>query len=88
MLYIIEVKPLPDKEDRYILLFEELSVLMVACILPNFSGILDDDEMKWNLGWVIIAIIFANFFVNLIVIIKNMIKTIIKLYKLAKLKLI
>lgn len=74
-VYLIKFKPLLESKDRNLLVFEEMSVLLVACILPCFTDMFEDDDMKWNLGWLVIAIIFANFFINFIIILYSFCKT-------------
>ncbi len=88
LLYLCEFKPFITSEDRFIETLEELTVLIIACILPDFTDLYDDADMKWNLGWFIIAVIFLNLFVNMIILIKNMVLTVIRAYKIIRKKII
>ncbi len=63
-------------------------MLGVACILPDFTDLYDDAEMKWKLGWFIITVVFLNLFVNSIIIFKSMVRTLVRAYKMIRIKLI
>lgn len=87
LLYLSEARPFLDSEDTLIEAQEELTVPIVACCLPDFTDILDNNEMKWNLGWFIIIVLFFNLFLNTVIIIRSMIRTLVRVYKMAKYKI-
>ncbi len=88
LLYLYECRPFTDPKDAWVENLEELSVLSVACILPDFTNLYDDAEMKWKLGWFIIAVVFLNLLVNSVLIVLGMGRTLVRVYKLAKVKIL
>ncbi len=75
LIYLFNVKPFVEISDNYVEIFEELTVLGVASILPLFTDMLDDSDTRWDLGWLIVAVLFFNLFINTIIILVNMWRT-------------
>jgi hypothetical protein len=77
----MKVKPFESKAMNYFELYNEATILSFSYIIIVNLGLLSDTQMRYDLGWLLIALILANIGINLIRIIKTLCRKIFKQVK-------
>jgi hypothetical protein len=62
-------------------MFNELTILLIAIMLPAFTTFVTDPHIKYQIGWVVLGIIGINTIVNFVIVIKLTINGIKKMIK-------
>ncbi len=64
LLYLIAIKPQILKKTFYFEVYNEASLLMISYFLIPFSFNIITPELKYDLGWCIVALISINILAN------------------------
>ena len=64
----------------------ELTVLLVAYLLPLFTDFMLDYYIRFKVGWFLIALVTANFAINVLKILLEDLQIILKLLKMIRLR--
>ena len=72
VIYLISVMPFKHYALNLLEIFNECCILAVGYTLIPLSDAVDDYLVKWNFGWVLLAIIVLNIIVNILFLIKGM----------------
>jgi len=67
------VRPYDAFKINFQEMINEISILIVACLLFGLTDALKDFETKYKVGWAIIYVILANLVVNIIILVAEMI---------------
>ena len=69
LFYLLIGRPLKDKSANTVEVINEVTTLLLSCIVFCFSNVLVDNEAKYNLGWAFIGIFLLNFVYNLVLLV-------------------
>jgi len=69
--YILVTRPFEEALLNKMEFFNELSVLIASYIILLFSPFLDDYNLIYKMGWLMIGIVSFNLIVNMLVILNN-----------------
>lgn len=64
MMFIFIFKPFKDKNTVYFEVFNETCILMICNISLLYCGVLTDNNLKYNVAWVIVLIALLNIVIN------------------------
>lgn len=65
LCYVLKVKPFLEKFDYYTEIFNEFCILVISYTLIAFTPINDSAVIKYNCGWLFIAVFVLNVCVNI-----------------------
>jgi len=66
-MYLLEVKPYEDPFQNKLEVFNELFVLLSTYLILLFSPFLDNMNIKYNIGWVLVGIVCLNMVINMLI---------------------
>jgi len=64
-------RPFLHPRENNLEIFNELSVLSVGIICFGFGPLIETGKVRYQLGWVVVAIVLLNFIVSTIVIVRE-----------------
>lgn len=64
---ILEVKPFIEKFNNRLEVFNESCVMILGSIMFLYTPFVKDSDVKFNIGWIMIAITVLQILVNLII---------------------
>ena len=67
--FVVKVKPFESLLMNGIEIFNEVCLFLISLHTPLFTNFVEDPEIRYNIGYSIIAITFTNLAVNMIVIV-------------------
>ena len=72
------VKPFESRQLYIQSMLNEASVLLVGYLTLSFTGLITDENTKYNIGWIVVVIVLLNILINTVVLWKEGIQSIIK----------
>ena len=66
MTYVAAIQPFKHRELNIMEIFNEFCILGCIYCLFGFTDVVTDSGVKYNLGWVAVAIVILNIIVNIV----------------------
>ena len=66
LIYFISVRPFEEPLTHYFEIYNEFTVLIISVSLLCYIDNIEDDNARYNFGWVLTGLIMINIFANLL----------------------
>ena len=74
-IYIVSIRPFDNQLKNNLEVMNELTICLLSLMLPVFTELVHDADLKYNFGWVFIGIFILNLLINTVFIVIEHVRT-------------
>jgi len=76
-MYVMHQRPFKSKQDLIFEIYNEITLLSISYFLIVFIEIIDDTELRYDIGWYMVIISLLNIAVNWLNLVATLVWTIV-----------